>query len=497
MSLGIVKLLRPIHRLQDWTNDELAEFYRIEASLIRNGISVETDRGVSDEGHPWFVFCRSDTGDVILHLARLDGHYLAASPVFGGSVRGPDFKSLIQCVIGSQLQSVVRVKNANVYTHPSAALIALISICYFKMQAKEAVASVLPQTSKLMAHSRPRIAGESSGEGRASPPAERHDSADLAALIGVALSQSDGGGDPMAIAAPATHLFIPVTQSMPLPSLHAIDLANWIDQRPHALDDLVYVEQGKANGSASLPVVLGGSVAHPPNAETLIQFNSGVEQPDNSGSGVQLATDHHSFVTPLISVPVSLTVTAPDSAASVLGSSLSPSELILTTSVAGREVIAVLGDLLQTHFIDSMGGAGQDFILSLAEHAVPAISFDSASATSASPATASSLHPSSLTSSGPSSPGGAGDNHWGPQTTSDGAALSAEVAAATKMITQFESAHPDFAVMDQGKEVIIYDTHLTASNYSTAVHETFSFADGSSIFLVGLPAATNHEGPWS
>ena len=65
------------------------------------------------------------------------------------------------------------------------------------------------------------------------------------------------------------------------------------------------------------------------------------------------------------------------------------------------------------------------------------------------------------------------------------------------MINQFEGAHPDFAVMDQGKEVIIYDTHLTASNYSTAVHETFSFADGSSIFLVGLPAATNHEGPWS
>ncbi len=482
MSLGIVKLLRPIHRLQDWTNNELAEFYRIEASLIRNGISVETDRGVSDEGHPWFVFCRSDTGDVILHLARLDGHYLAASSVFGGSARGPDFKSLIQCVIGSQLQSVVRVKNANVYTHPSAALIALISICYFKMQAKEAVASVLPQTHKLIAHSRPRIAGESSGEGRASPPAERHDSADLAGLIGVALSQSDGGGDPMAVAGPATDLFIPVTESMPLPSLHAVDLAKWIDQRPHALDDLVYVEQGRANGSASLPVGLGGSFTHPPNAETLIQFNSGVEQPDNSGSGVQLATDHHSFVTPLISVPVSFTVTAPDSAASVLGSSLSPSELILMASVAGREVIAVLGDSLQTHFVDGMSGAGQDFILSLAEHAVPAISSDSSSATSAIPATASSLHPASLTSSGLSNPGVAqGTTYGGPQTTGGGTALSSEMAAATKVITQFESAHPNYAVMDQGKEVIIYDTHLTTSNYSSAVHESFSFADGSSI----------------
>ena len=45
-------------RSRDRTSQELAEFYRVESALIQGGMKISTDRGVSDEGDPWFVFCR-------------------------------------------------------------------------------------------------------------------------------------------------------------------------------------------------------------------------------------------------------------------------------------------------------------------------------------------------------------------------------------------------------------------------------------------------------
>jgi hypothetical protein len=478
MSLSIVKLFRPVHRQQDWTNIELAEFYRIEGSLIRIGISVETDRGLSDEGHPWFVFCRADTGDVILHLARLDGYYLAVSPAFGASARGPDFKSLIQSVIGTHLKSAVTVKDTNVYTHPSAALIALVSICYFKMQSKDAVAAGFHPINKAISHAKVRFAGESSAEARAAQVADGHDATELSALIGLALSQLAGGSGANAVAAPATHLFAPVAESIPLPSLHPADVTNWIDQRPHLLNDLVYVAPTRANALAPLPAVdLAAPLTHLPSAAPPIQFNSGAEQPHDSSSAFQALTQHVSFDKPLISVPQSSTIVAPDLAASTIP----PSELILTTSIAGREVISVLGDSLQTHFDATLSEADKGVILNgLAKHTSSAISPDLSSATSPSPAPSTPPQPSSVSQAAP-------------EAKSGGASSSAEIAAATKLITQFESAHPDYAVIDSGKEVVIYDTHLTTSNYSSAVQESFSFTDGSSIYLVGLPTL-NHEG---
>lgn len=78
----------------DWSNQEVADLYRVEALLVQAGIRISTDRGVSDENDPWFVFCRED-GEVFVHLARIDGQYLLDSPGLGGLLEGPDFPSLI------------------------------------------------------------------------------------------------------------------------------------------------------------------------------------------------------------------------------------------------------------------------------------------------------------------------------------------------------------------------------------------------------------------
>ena len=62
-----------------WDNQEIAEFYRAVDILKRAGLNTEVDSGVTDEGDPWFVFIRPETGEVIAHFARIDGHFIAVS----------------------------------------------------------------------------------------------------------------------------------------------------------------------------------------------------------------------------------------------------------------------------------------------------------------------------------------------------------------------------------------------------------------------------------
>ena len=53
----------------DWNQRELAEFYRVEDALTKSGVGISTDRGLTDEGDPWFVFLRQDDEEVIVHFA--------------------------------------------------------------------------------------------------------------------------------------------------------------------------------------------------------------------------------------------------------------------------------------------------------------------------------------------------------------------------------------------------------------------------------------------
>src|SRR5579863_4682664 len=62
MPAQVVQLFNYLERARDWTQRELSEFYRVESALIQAGMALETERGVTDEGEPWFVFCRADTG---------------------------------------------------------------------------------------------------------------------------------------------------------------------------------------------------------------------------------------------------------------------------------------------------------------------------------------------------------------------------------------------------------------------------------------------------
>jgi len=120
---------------RDWTNQDLADFYRVESALVQAGLSIETERGLSDEGEPWFAFCHADTQEVVVHCARIDGLYVVASAAFEGILRGPDFRTVVEGVLERHPLVMPRQKEGggNVRFHPSALLVALVATAFFKL----------------------------------------------------------------------------------------------------------------------------------------------------------------------------------------------------------------------------------------------------------------------------------------------------------------------------------------------------------------------------
>lgn len=121
----------------DWDNQELADLYRVRDLLAKAGGHIEVDRGVSDEGDPWFVFCQPD-GEVFVHLCRIDGIYLLDSPNMASHLTGPDFRTLINAFVNratgqhaAMNSKIVPFHPKNgVYLHPAMLLTALIWSLY-------------------------------------------------------------------------------------------------------------------------------------------------------------------------------------------------------------------------------------------------------------------------------------------------------------------------------------------------------------------------------
>lgn len=144
----------------DWTQQELAEFYRVESALIRAGIRVGTDRGLSDENEPWFVFYRSDDGEVVIHFARIDGEYLIAGPAYEEIARGFDFTALVRNLVARHPLIRRSENGGNLSVHPAALLVAVVGTAFFKTG--EARAAETGQSNASSGHNRPVLLSSSS-----------------------------------------------------------------------------------------------------------------------------------------------------------------------------------------------------------------------------------------------------------------------------------------------------------------------------------------------
>lgn len=122
---------RLIPAVRDWTNQELADLARVQYLLSRAGVPLETDRGITDEGDPWFVFC-DPQGEVFVHICRMGMVYLLDGPSLESPLKGASFDALVKSFIdrattkAAALNVVPLNKDNKVYLHPSVMLTALI-----------------------------------------------------------------------------------------------------------------------------------------------------------------------------------------------------------------------------------------------------------------------------------------------------------------------------------------------------------------------------------
>ncbi|MEL6574262.1 MAG: hypothetical protein AAFQ81_00090 [Pseudomonadota bacterium] len=120
-------LLTFARRQAGWDNEERALIARLERLLMGAGLAVEVELGETDEGDPWAAFCNAHTGDVVVHIARLDGYYLVEAGVLGRAIEG---RSLAHCSERFFAEAVLvapeQRQGAGLYLHPSAMLAGML-----------------------------------------------------------------------------------------------------------------------------------------------------------------------------------------------------------------------------------------------------------------------------------------------------------------------------------------------------------------------------------
>jgi hypothetical protein len=136
MMTNILRFSPSAPEERDWRNDELAELYRVEHSLVQAGISVSTVRGVSDEGDPWFAFCDADD-DVIVHIARYDGVYHLYAKALREALQGLSFTDVTKKFISRLPMQMAK----GVTLHPSALFGLMVATLFFAVDHKSAHAA--------------------------------------------------------------------------------------------------------------------------------------------------------------------------------------------------------------------------------------------------------------------------------------------------------------------------------------------------------------------
>ncbi|MEL6266104.1 MAG: hypothetical protein AAFR52_10745 [Pseudomonadota bacterium] len=149
-------LLSFARRTPGWSNEEQALLTRVERLIAGAGIAVETEMGETDEGDPWCVFCLAETGDVVVHLARIDGRYSLVSRFIAEPLEGVSLSHCAERFLDEAVALAPAPRNAQgagaggFYIHPSAMLagVMMTIMLYAVLQeGGQAQASVLGQDS--------------------------------------------------------------------------------------------------------------------------------------------------------------------------------------------------------------------------------------------------------------------------------------------------------------------------------------------------------------
>ncbi|MEO0622950.1 MAG: hypothetical protein AAFU49_04080 [Pseudomonadota bacterium] len=123
MTASLVTLFRP---REGWSNEERAQFARIERLLEDAGFAVDVEHGLSDEGEPWCVFCSRATGDVVIHVACIDNRFMFDSTTLPRPIEGASFQRCAERFFEDVTLPMPLVERRDrVLLHPSAMLASL------------------------------------------------------------------------------------------------------------------------------------------------------------------------------------------------------------------------------------------------------------------------------------------------------------------------------------------------------------------------------------
>jgi hypothetical protein len=117
--------------VKDWSNQDIADFYRTVEILNQAGINTEVDSGMTDEGDPWFVFIRPENGDVVAHFAHIDGVFIAVSSLNQEIYRGRNIRSIVDQMLERHPMLLPQSENGGkLFLHPTAALTAFLAAAF-------------------------------------------------------------------------------------------------------------------------------------------------------------------------------------------------------------------------------------------------------------------------------------------------------------------------------------------------------------------------------
>jgi hypothetical protein len=527
MAAELLSFFRPAMSVSgDWSSQEIAEFYRVEAALVQAGVSVFGERGLSDEGDPWFVFCRATDGEVIVHFARINGNYLVVADSLARPIRGPDFRKVLAdfVAINPTLIPVSGFRTAKLTLHPASLLAAIVATALYHMSGSEAVASTLDPAAVDKAHSFGHAASsfDTSGETRADSSREWSDlkiAAVIGAMIALAAAEySDQGKDifhdlaSAILDTPNDHLVLPhsvVADAQPVADLNGnVSTSVGLEsQDAHAIFDTFILSSGGETVNQLFQLNANNGVAQKPSTNSTVSaqdssggahwwdaliHNSGETDSRFSGwtetsTGLSSdpsvrGADQLAVATALPSGQGSSVTSAQNSA---VGSSSAPEtpSLQLASAFVNSELSAVNKAVPQISLTGSLSvqdvinhGASDVFGSTLPSSLSVVANHDSGQPASTTAATSS-----------------------GSTTADNSAAAQAPVhtqqattfqpfnAAATQVINAFV-AQNSFEVLTANNNVVLFDTN--ASDYSShnpnLVELTWSMPDGSTISIVGI-----------
>ena len=514
----------------DWTQAELSEFYRVEAQLIAAGMRVQTDRGVSDEGDPWLVFCHdADQQDVVIHFARLNGSYLVSAPDMEAMRTDTDFRRLVQDLLGRYAQiAKTNVdqragKSGAVVLHPAAVLWTLIAVAFLKTA--EARAFTGSQGGQVTGHveSSGAVLGPLPENGGSGSFAAVATYAMQSVMIAWATTIGIGGNELHAASAEPLeawlHVAAPVVAlaslaessayhtvaSAPLETSGSPAPPHWTDGASilgHDADAPVWMGQTAATGSvheAAAPVPPG---AHVDLVALGAAFDHSVHpvHVTEAGEALSAAAAAAGVGEPAITLVVDL----PATITTVLSHALHVANATTATSTDAAAAVAELN--LAAASAAPEGTPDSDTALPPApnhqtdhqtfDHAVTiAVSTPSSSPGSPMTSLPAPVQPDpipphvdpavtsvSLGFAGQSGP------HAPPSAAQDQATLALAISSVHEFLLEVSQAK----TVSTANTVVVYDPAAIDVALSQAQAITFDFSDGSHIGLIGLPSELTH-----